>query len=91
MRAKRKFKQCVFYTKRYSWKNIMEGLNTEEEKHKKTEMSFSSGWLKETTRQPDEKCYGIAPQYVPWTTTYDTDLEHAVVIKRSGINYNVKP
>ncbi len=56
----------------------MEGLNTEKEKHKKTEMSFSSGWLKETTRQPDKKCYGIAPQYVPWTTTYDTDLEHAV-------------
>lgn len=36
----------------------MAGLNREEEK-KKTEMSVSSGWLKETTWQKNKKCDGM--------------------------------
>lgn len=37
----------------------MEGLNTEEEKNKETEMPFSSGWLKETTWQQNKKGDGM--------------------------------
>lgn len=48
------------FTQRHNyWKNIMEGLNTDKEKDKKAEMSFSSRRLKKTQTATRQE-YGIA-------------------------------